>query len=94
MEKFVLIGRGTRDCNNRSMTRLTPSCYEKVYELRCATGLSMGRIVEQCVDFALEHLDCRPYGLDCDRGFGRDCEDDSLPLQRTGKGQKGGRKHG
>lgn len=88
MEKFVLIGRGTRDCNNRSMTRLTPSCYEKVYELRCATGLTMGQIVEQCVDFALAHLDCRPYGIDCGR------EDDSLPLPRTGKGQKGGRKHG
>lgn len=48
----------------------------------------MGQIVEQCVDFALAHLDCRPYGIDCGR------EDDSLPLPRTGKGQKGGRKHG
>ena len=91
MEKFVLIGRGTRDSKNRSLTRLTPSCYEKVYDLRCATGISMGQIVEQCVDFALEHMDCQPYGIDCGDGEG---EGDLLPLARTGNKQKGGLRHG
>lgn len=66
MDKFVLITKGVKDCNNKSIIRLTPSCYEKVFNLKLKTGLSMRAILEQCVDFALDHLDNGVYGEDED----------------------------
>lgn len=57
MDKFVLIGIGNKDSDNRSIMRVTPSCYSKVHALKQKTGLSMSKIIEQCVDFALEHME-------------------------------------
>ena len=56
MDKFVLIAPGNRDSDSKSVVRVTPSCYQKVEELKRKTGLSMCRILEQCVDFALDHM--------------------------------------
>lgn len=61
MDKFVLIAEGSKDSQRKSVVKLTPDCYEKVYDLKCKTGISMRKILEQCVDFALEHLDDSPY---------------------------------
>lgn len=57
MDKFVLIGIGQKDSDNNSVVRVTPSCYEKLHALKEKTGLSMCKILEQCVDFALEHME-------------------------------------
>lgn len=62
MEKFILITKGSKDCDQKSVIQLTPTCYEKVYNLKRKTGISMRKILEQCVDFALEHLDDSTYG--------------------------------
>lgn len=56
MDKFVLIAPGPRDSHTRSVIKTTPECYEKVYSLKKQTGVSMRRILEQCVDFALDHM--------------------------------------
>lgn len=56
-DKFVLLTPGTLDSNDKGVVRLTPSCYDRVYALKQRTGISMGRIIEQCVDFALERLE-------------------------------------
>lgn len=57
MDKFVLIGRGTKDNKNKSIIRIKPSSYDKIYDLKLRTGISMCTILEQCIDFALEHMD-------------------------------------
>lgn len=64
MEKFVLITKGVQDSNNKGIIRLPPTCYDRVLELKRKTGMSMGRILEQCVDFALDHLVDEEYGED------------------------------
>ena len=57
MDKFVLIGIGQKDSVNSSVVRVTPSCFDKLHSLKCSTGISMCKILEQCVDFALEHME-------------------------------------
>lgn len=56
MDKFVIITPGLRDSKNRNVIRVTPSCYSKIAELSDRTGVSMCRIIGQCVDFALDHM--------------------------------------
>lgn len=55
-DKFVLIAQGVTDSPNKGVVRLPPQSYDKIYDLHQKTGMSMGKILEQCVDFALEHL--------------------------------------
>lgn len=57
MDKFVLITKGAKESNQKGAVRLTLTCYEKILGLREKTGISMCRILEQCVDFALDHLE-------------------------------------
>lgn len=61
MDKFVLVAPGLRDSHTGEVVRTTPECYEKIYALKMRTGVSMCRIIEQCVDFALDHM--------CDEGM-------------------------
>lgn len=56
-DRFVLFAPGCKDSNNNGVVRLPPSCFERVMQLKRQTGVSMGRIIEQCVDFALEHME-------------------------------------
>ena len=37
--------------------RLKPSYYQTLSILKARTGLPLGNIVEQCIDYALEHMD-------------------------------------
>lgn len=37
--------------------RLKPSYYQTIAGLRAKTGLPLGNIVEQCIDYALEHME-------------------------------------
>lgn len=61
-DKFVLFAPGREDSTDKGVVRLTPSCYERVLELKRRTGISMGRIIEQCVDFSLEHMEDNGHG--------------------------------
>lgn len=56
MDRFVLIAPGPKDSRDKAVIKTTPECYEKVYALKKRTGVSMRKIIEQCVDFALEHM--------------------------------------
>jgi len=56
-DKFILFAPGTKDIDNRGVVRITPDCYDRVSQLKTKTGLSMCRILEQCVDFALDHME-------------------------------------
>lgn len=57
MDKFILITKGNTDSMDKGVVRLSPSCYEKIYWLKQKTGMTMRQILDQCVDFALFHLD-------------------------------------
>lgn len=37
--------------------RLKPSYYQTLSVLKARTGLPLGNIVEQCIDYALEHME-------------------------------------
>lgn len=37
--------------------RLKPTYYRTLSVLKARTGLPLGNIVEQCIDYALEHLE-------------------------------------
>lgn len=56
-DRFVLFAPGCDDSVDRGVVRLPPNCYDKVLELKRRTGISMGRILEQCVEFALERME-------------------------------------
>lgn len=56
MDKFRLITSGKSNVD-RGVVRLPPSRFDTVYALKRKTGISIGRILEQCVDYALEHMD-------------------------------------
>ena len=55
-DKFTLITPGYRDSAS-GVIRIPPDCYRRIVELRNKTGVSLCRIVEQCIDFALEHME-------------------------------------
>ena len=37
--------------------RLKPTYYQTLSVLKARTGLPLGNIVEQCIDYALEHME-------------------------------------
>ena len=39
------------------MIRLKPTYYQTLSVLKARTGLPLGNIVEQCIDYALEHME-------------------------------------
>lgn len=45
------------DCNSdkQPVIRLKPSYYQTLSVLKAQTGLPLGNIVEQCIDYALEN---------------------------------------
>jgi predicted DNA-binding protein len=57
MDVFRIIAPGNKDSNNRGVIRVPPNCYDRLVELSNKTGVSICRIVEQCVSFALERLE-------------------------------------
>lgn len=61
-DKFVLFAPGREDSADKGVVRLPPNCYDQVLDLKRRTGISMGRILEQCVDFALEHMEGSGHG--------------------------------
>ena len=56
-DTFRIIAPGLRDSNNRGVIRIPPSTYDRLAALSRETGVSICRIVDQCVGFALERLE-------------------------------------
>lgn len=42
--------------NKQPVIRLKPSYYRTISVLKAQTGLPLGNIVEQCIDYALENM--------------------------------------
>ncbi|MEG0999123.1 MAG: hypothetical protein RSC99_06365 [Clostridiales bacterium] len=42
---------------DKGIIRLKPSYYNTLCILKAQSGLTLGNIAEQCIDFALEHMD-------------------------------------
>ena len=43
--------------DKQPIVRLKPSYYQTLNALRARTGLPLGNIVEQCIDYALENME-------------------------------------
>lgn len=56
-DTFRIIAPGIRGSNNRTVIRVPPSTYDRLADLSRETGVSICRIVDQCVTFALERLE-------------------------------------
>lgn len=59
MDTFKIVAPGMRDSKKRGVVRVPPTCYDRQTELSDETGVSICRIVDQCVTFALEHMEER-----------------------------------
>ena len=57
MDKFYLVAKGMKDGDQPGVVRVTPSCYDNLAMLKRKSGLPLTRIIEQCVDFAIDHMD-------------------------------------
>ena len=57
-DSFILVApKRTQDGIDRGVIRVRPRTYDLISELSKDTGMSICRIVEQCVMFALERLE-------------------------------------
>lgn len=59
-DPFILVTkRRTGGYNYPGIVRVTPSTYDKLVILKEESGLSFGKIIEQCVEYALDHMEER-----------------------------------
>jgi hypothetical protein len=56
-DTFRIIAPGLSDSDKRGVIRIPPSTYDRLNLLSKETGVSICRIVDQCVAFALERLE-------------------------------------
>jgi hypothetical protein len=56
-DTFRIIAPGLNDSDRRGIIRVPPSTYDRLRVLSTDTGVSICRIVDQCVAFALERLE-------------------------------------
>lgn len=54
---FHIIAPGKQDSDKRGVIRVPPNTYDRLDALSKETGVSICRIVDQCVTFALERLE-------------------------------------
>jgi len=57
MDVFRIIAPGMHDSDKRGVIRVPPNTYDRLAQLSKDTGVSICRIVDQCVTFALERLE-------------------------------------
>jgi hypothetical protein len=57
MDTFRIIAPGLNDSDKRGVIRIPPSTYDRLMTLSKDAGVSICRIVDQCVAFALERLE-------------------------------------
>ena len=58
MDKFTLKLPYLDDYSNKQpVIRLKATYYQTLSVLKARTGLPLGNIVEQCIDYALEHME-------------------------------------
>lgn len=58
MDKFKLkLPYPDDSANKQPVIRLKPTYYQTLSVLKARTGLPLGNIVEQCIDYALENME-------------------------------------
>lgn len=60
MNKFKLIQNPEKFSSINRTIRIPLDVFDHIEALSDETGLSFNRIVVQCIDYALSHLDCPP----------------------------------
>jgi hypothetical protein len=57
MDTFKIVAPGLKDSNNPGVVRVAPSTYARLAALSLEHNISICRIVDQCVLFALERME-------------------------------------
>ena len=57
MDKFVVKTDDNKISSINRTVRFKPEHFEKLTELSMQTGVSFNKILTQCIEFALSHLD-------------------------------------
>jgi len=57
MGKFVIKTKEEKISSINRTIRIKPECYDKIMEISEKTGVSFNKIVNQCLDYALENLE-------------------------------------
>ncbi len=55
-DRFTLAYPKPEQCNREGVIRISPRCYSRILGVRARTGLPIGNIAEQCVNFALDRM--------------------------------------
>ena len=63
-DTFRIIAPGLTDIDKRGVIRVPPSTYDRLMLLSKETGVSICRIVDQCVAFSLERLEVDEDGTE------------------------------
>ena len=56
-DKFVLIVPKSSAASDRCVIRMSAACYNRLTAAKQKTGLAIGKIAEDCVNFALDRLE-------------------------------------
>lgn len=66
MDKFILQVPKPKVSGITGVIRVSPSCYQSLWDAKARTGIPIGVIAEKCVAFALERLEVE--GVQTDAG--------------------------
>ena len=56
-QKFIIVKNTEKISSVNRTIRFKPELFEKVQQLSAATGVSFGKIVNQCIMYALLHME-------------------------------------
>ena len=59
MDKFKIVKDEKKISSINRTVRFKPEHFDKLTELSDQTGVSFNKILTQCIEFALEHLDAK-----------------------------------
>lgn len=57
MGKFIIKADAEKISSINRTIRMKPECFDKLMEISEKTGISFNKVVNQCLEYALENLD-------------------------------------
>ena len=57
MKKLVIKSNEDKISSINRTIRIKPECFDKIMEISEKTGVSFNKVVNQCLEYALENLD-------------------------------------
>ena len=57
MKKLIIKPKDEKISSINRTIRIKPECFDKIMEISEKTGISFNKVVNQCLDYALENLE-------------------------------------